>query len=95
MASTGIAAACSRRVSSAAESPAPRRTACTAVPNRLVFSTSGMASRTRMAAIGWGVRTSTIGRPANTCFTSLVVPIVASRPAWISATRWQRSASSR
>ena len=40
-------------------------------------------------------RISTIGRPAKICFTSVVVPIAASRPAWIIATRWQRSASSR
>ena len=42
-----------------------RSTACTAVPNRLVFSTSGIASSARIAATGSAARTSTIGRPGE------------------------------
>ena len=54
---------------------ASRSTACTAVPNRLVFSTSGIASSARIASTGSSARISTIGRPAKTCFTSAGVPM--------------------
>ena len=72
-----------------------RRTAWTAVPNRLLSSTSSIASSARITSTGRGARISTIGRSAKIRLSSLVVPSAASFPAWMSAIRWQYSASSR
>jgi hypothetical protein len=72
-----------------------RSTACTAAPKMLVFSTSAIASRRRIAPTALSARTSTIGRPAKTRFSSCTVPSAAILPAWMMATRWQCSASSR
>ena len=70
--STGDArAAAARRERRRRRRRATRSTACTAVPKRLVFSTSGIASSARIAVDRLRRATSTIGRPAKTCFSSL------------------------
>src|SRR2546421_4748057 len=70
-----------RSASASGRMAASRSTACTAVPKRLVFSTSGVASRSRIASIALAVRVSAIGRPSEIRLTSVVVPIAARRPA--------------
>ena len=88
-------AARSRPARTAASASPDRMTACTAVPKMLVFSTSGMRSSACIASTGRGARTSRIGLDAKIDFSSSTVPSAASRPAWMMATRWQCSASSR
>lgn len=74
-----IASSRPRRVASCAS--LERSTACTAVPKRLVFSTSSKLSSARIASTGRSALTSTMGRPRKTPLTSEVVPMAVSRPA--------------
>ena len=83
------------RVSASRSTSGVLSTACTAVPNTVVFSTSGMSSSARITSTGRLEWISRIGRLAKISFSSRDVPIAASLPALMIAMRWQCSASSR